>query len=259
MTKKTIIEVKNILENLDTEEVSILKELSEDDRKGVQKLITSWKKKQNEKEQLRTQFYDMMYYEKQAYKQGSNFIAGIDEVGRGPLAGPVVAACVILPKDFYLPGLTDSKKLSKAKREEFYEEILRYAIAVEVGEASSKEIDRFNIYQSSKHAMMRALEKLSQKPDYLLVDAMKLPTSIPQLDLIKGDSRSISIAASSVVAKVTRDRYMEDLHKKYPNYDFNRHMGYGTKVHLEALETYGVMDEHRTSFAPIKQVIDSGS
>lgn len=256
MTKKSITELKLIIENLNEDDNDLIQALSKDERKGVQRLLVSWRKKQEKKKLLQNQFHEMMFFERQAYQNGYTYIAGIDEVGRGPLAGPVVAACVVLPEDFYLPGLTDSKKLSKEQREQFFEDITNSAIAVEIGAASAKEIDKVNIYEASKYAMMRALEKVSQKPNFLLVDAMKLPTTIPQLDLIKGDSRSISIAASSVIAKVTRDRYMEDLHKKYPDYQFHRHMGYGTQVHIEAIKKYGVLEEHRRSFAPIRNILE---
>lgn len=253
MKKKTMKEISNLMCEITTEDDPLIKELASDDRIGVQQIIDRWKKQQMKNQQLEQQFEEMMYFENQARHRGYIEIAGLDEVGRGPLAGPVVAACVIVPEDFKLLGLTDSKKLSAKNREYFYEEIIRGACAVGIGEATAKEIDEINILQASKKAMLRAINQLKGiTPDYLLVDAMELPINIPQQGLIKGDSKSISIAASSVIAKVTRDRYMEKLHNQYPAYQFDKHMGYGTKIHLEAIEKHGVLDEHRKSFAPVK-------
>ncbi len=171
----------------------------------------------------------------------------------GPLAGPVVAAAVILGEDFYLPGLNDSKKVSESKREQFYKYIMEHAICVAIGKATAAEIDELNIYQATKLAMSRAVDSLKIKPDYLLIDAMEIPITIPQKPIIKGDAKSVSIAASSIIAKVTRDRYMKDLGEKYPHFGFENHMGYGTAAHMESIEKYGIIDEHRRSFAPIKQ------
>lgn len=246
-------EISLLMSKISHEDDPLMKEFYDDDRKGVHQLIDRWKKQQIKQRQLEKQFLDMMHFENEARERGYLGIAGLDEVGRGPLAGPVVAACVIVPEDFHLVGLTDSKKLSAKKREFFYDEIINGAIAVGIGDATSKEIDEINILQASKKAMLRAINQLKEvTPDYLLVDAMELPIDIPQQSLIKGDARSISIAASSVVAKVTRDRYMKNLHKKFPAYQFDKHMGYGTAIHLKAIEKYGVLDEHRKSFAPVK-------
>ncbi|WP_416150968.1 ribonuclease HII [Salipaludibacillus sp. HK11] len=253
MKKLTMKEITEALVNIKDENDPFLATLYKDERKGVQELIGRWHKKKIKNNLLEKQFSDMMFYENEARQRGYTAIAGLDEVGRGPLAGPVVAACVILPDNFKLLGLTDSKKLSKIKRNLFYDDIIENALAVGIGEVTAREIDEINIYQASKKAMMRAMNKLSAAvPDYLLVDAMKLPVNIPQESIIKGDAKSVSIAASSVIAKVTRDRYMEKLHTKYPDYQFDKHMGYGTAIHLNALEKYGVLDEHRKSFAPVK-------
>ncbi|WP_280769001.1 ribonuclease HII [Salipaludibacillus daqingensis] len=253
MKKKTMKEIKQLLTNISSDEDPMMKDLLVDERKGVQQLIKSWHNQQKKQDQLEHQFIRMMHYERENRQRGFMKIAGLDEVGRGPLAGPVVAACVILPEDFKLLGLTDSKKLSAKNRDLFYDKIIDGAVAVGIGEASAKEIDEINILQASKKAMIRAIEQLSDvTPDFLLVDAMELPMNIPQQSLIKGDAKSISIAASSVIAKVTRDRYMERLHNEYPMYHFDKHMGYGTEIHLRAMKEYGVLDEHRRSFAPVR-------
>lgn len=201
---------------------------------------------------------DNTRYERKLNKLGYKLIAGIDEVGRGPLVGPVVAACVILPVDYKLDGLTDSKKLSEKKREELYPIIIRDAIGVGIGEASSKEIDEVNIYEASKLAMVRAVNNLNIKPDYLLIDAMKLDLDINQLSIIKGDFLSQSIAAASVVAKVTRDHMMIDLDKKYPEYGFSKHKGYPTKLHLDALKKYGPLENYRFTYGPVRDLINDG-
>jgi ribonuclease HII len=200
-------------------------------------------------------FIEMSAYENSLINHKVRYIAGIDEVGRGPLAGPVVAACVILPEDFYLPGINDSKKLSKKKREKFYSIILEHAVSYGIGVATVEEIDELNIYQATKLAMERAIKHLTIKPDHLLIDAMKLDVEIAQTSIIKGDAKSISIAAASIVAKVTRDLYMAQLGNKYPMYQFDTNSGYGTKVHLEAIETYGIIPEHRKTYEPIKTKI----
>jgi ribonuclease HII len=201
-------------------------------------------------------FIEMSAYENSLINhQKVRYIAGIDEVGRGPLAGPVVAASVILPEDFYLPGINDSKKLSKKKRALFYQYILDHAVSYGIGVATVEEIDELNIYQATKVAMERSIKHLTIKPDHLLIDAMKLDVDLPQTSIIKGDAKSISIAAASIVAKVTRDLYMAQLGNKYPMYQFETNSGYGTKVHLEAIETYGIIPEHRKTYEPIKTKI----
>ena len=195
----------------------------------------------------------MLSYEKELYEQGFNLIAGIDEVGRGPLVGPVVAASVILPKNFYLEEINDSKKLSEKKSEKLYEIIKENAISIGIGIVDEKRIDEINIYEATKEAMLSAIKNSKIKPDYLLIDAMKLDTDIPFLSIIKGDTKSESIAAASIIAKVTRDNMMKQLHKKYPEYCFDKNKGYGTKKHIEALKEYGILNEHRLSFSPVKE------
>lgn len=200
---------------------------------------------------------DNKKYEKELYAKGYNYIAGVDEVGRGPLVGPVVTACVILPCDFYLEGLTDSKKLSEKKRNLFYDIIMEQAISVGVGIMSEDVIDEVNIYEATKLAMYQSINNLSIKPDYVLIDAMKLEKlSIPSTSIIKGDLKSITISAASVIAKVTRDRMMYELNQKYPMYRFDKNKGYPTKDHIEAIEKYGILKEHRKTFKPVIYHLD---
>ena len=199
---------------------------------------------------------DLYIYERELIDKGVKLIAGIDEVGRGPLVGPVVAASVILPLNYKLEGLTDSKKLTEKKREKFYDILMNDAIAVGVGIISEKTIDEVNIYEATKLAMLESINKLKVKPEHLLIDAMKLNTDIDSTSIIKGDSKSLSIAAASVIAKVVRDRMLVDLDKKYPMYDFKNNKGYPTKKHLEAISKYGVIDEHRRSYGPVRDYLE---
>ena len=254
-----IKEIEQLLLGIEEVAQELIEEFSKDDRVGVQKLIQRYYSIKQKEEELRKVFYEKMKYENDLRQQGIRYIAGIDEVGRGPLAGPVVSAAVVLPEDFYLPGLTDSKKLSKEKRDYFYEIIKREALAYRVTYISVEVIDQINIYEATKSAMLTAITGLKIKPQHLLIDAMKLETDIPQTSIIKGDDNSITIAASSVIAKVERDRYMEELGRKYPQYGFERHMGYGTKEHLEALELYGPINEHRRTFSPVREILEANS
>lgn len=199
---------------------------------------------------------DLLSYEKELYKSGIELVAGVDEVGRGPLIGPVVAAAVILPKNYKLDGLNDSKKLSEKKRNEYYEIINKDALAIGVGIIDEKIIDEVNIYEATKLAMIDAINALKIKPEHILIDAMPLNLNIPTTSIIKGDAKSLSIAAASVIAKVTRDNMMYELDKKYPNYGFGNHKGYPTKKHIEALKEYGVIEGYRKTYAPIKDMIE---
>jgi ribonuclease HII len=254
---KTIKEIEHILENLQDDNDPILHDLLMDKRKGVQQLVQRWKKKR-EQERIKQQlFAEMSVYERKLREKGCQWIAGVDEAGRGPLAGPVVAAAVILPEHFYLPGINDSKKLTEQMREKFFNRIMEEAVSVGIGFVSAKEIDNINIYEASKLAMIKAVKQLNPQPEHLLVDALSLPVSIPQTSLVKGDAKSFTIAASSIVAKVTRDRYMKRLGEKYPQYGFEHHMGYGTKLHLEAIKEHGVTSEHRKSFSPIQMALSA--
>jgi ribonuclease HII len=186
-----------------------------------------------------------------------NYICGVDEVGRGPLVGPVVASAVILPKNYFLEGLTDSKKLSKKKREYFYEIIKKDALSIGMGIVDNKKIDEINILEASRLAMKKAINNLSIKPDVILTDAMKLNMGILEEDIIKGDLKSITISAASIIAKVMRDQMMEELHDKYPMYNFIKNNGYPTKEHIEAIYKYGIIEEHRKTFRPIKDIINN--
>ena len=201
---------------------------------------------------------DLYKYEKELYNSGYNYIGGIDEVGRGPLIGPVVTACVVLPKDFILEGLTDSKKLSEKKRNIFYDYIIEHAISYGIGIVGPERIDEINIYEATKEAMYMAYNEANKKNkiDYVLIDAMPLILDVPNKSIIKGDATSISIAAASVIAKVTRDRMMYDLDKKYPEYGFAKHKGYPTKKHIEAINKYGLIEGYRKTYGPVKKVTE---
>lgn len=197
--------------------------------------------------------YDNHEYEIKLNKEGYSLIAGTDEVGRGPLAGPVVAACVIMPKDCYIEGVTDSKKISEKNRKILKAEIEKQAIAYKVIFIDPKKIDEINIYEASRLAMTKAINELSVKPDYVLADAMPLYIDIPTEAIIKGDEKSFTIACASILAKVARDDYMVELDKLYPEYGFAKHKGYPTKQHLEAIKEYGILDKHhRKSYAPVQ-------
>ena len=245
---KSAKEIKELFQAACVDELpELIKEYEADERSGVQKIIESAQKKllALEKEKLRTlqlQEYERKYSE---YR----YICGIDEVGRGPLAGPVVAGAVILPKDCDILYINDSKQLSEKKREELYDIIMEKAVACAVGYATPERIDEINILQATYEAMREAIGKLSQAPDILLNDAVNIPgISIPQVPIIKGDAKSISIGAASIIAKVTRDRLMVEYDKVFPEYDFAGNKGYGSAAHIEALKKYGPTPIHRRSF-----------
>lgn len=202
---------------------------------------------------------DNLSYEKELYAKGITLIAGVDEVGRGPLVGPVVTAAVILPVNYHLEGLTDSKKLTEKKRNEFYKIIMQDAISVAIGIKDNKVIDEVNIYEATKLAMYEAINKLDVKPEHVLIDAMKLDKlEVPSTSIIKGDLKSESIAAASVIAKVTRDSMMYELDLEYPEYGFKNHKGYPTKSHIENVKQYGLLDNYRFTFSPISDLIKQG-
>lgn len=252
------IEDRALQENSTQRALELLKTLlREDPRAGAKGLIAKFERKLALEQKERRRLETLGFYERQARGQGFQRIAGVDEAGRGPLAGPVVAAAVILSPDAALKGLDDSKKLTAAKREELFPKIHAAALAVGVGSASAEEIDRVNIYRAAQLAMERAIGGISLPPDFLLTDAMPLPAlaSIRQKPLVHGDALSMSIAAASIVAKVTRDRLMRELHARYPAYAFLSHKGYGTEEHLKALEENGPCPEHRLTFGPVTQAL----
>ena len=201
---------------------------------------------------------DNRIYEKELNNKGIVYIAGVDEVGRGPLVGPVVTSCVVLPKDYFLDGLIDSKKLTKKQREKFFDIIQKDALGIGIGIKSEKVIDEINIYEATKLAMIDAINECRKKCkiEHILIDAMKLDIDIPSTSIIKGDLKSITISAASVIAKVTRDRMMEELDQKYPMYGFKDNAGYGTKRHIEAIKEYGIIEEHRKTFKPVCFYLD---
>lgn len=225
-----------------------------DPRQGVRRLAVRLLKYQQAQaiEEIRIQ--KLLVEERKLWNQGFQLLAGIDEAGRGPLAGPVVAAACILPAQFDLFGLNDSKMLTESKREKLYTQIQAQAIDYASGSAEPAEIDALNILQATKLAMKRAIEGLKVRPHYLMIDALTLPTvKLPQLPLIGGDQISASIAAASILAKVTRDRLMVELHALYPEYTFSKNKGYGTSEHMQVLRRIGPCPLHRRSFAPVKQ------
>ena len=199
---------------------------------------------------------DLYSYEKELINKGITLIAGVDEVGRGPLVGPVVTAAVILPLNYKLEGLTDSKKLTEKKRDKFYDIIMHDAISIGIGIKNADVIDKVNIYEATKLAMLEAINNLNIKPEHVLIDAMPLDIDIPRTSIIKGDAKSLSIAAASVIAKVTRDRMMYELDFKYPMYGFGKHKGYPTKAHIGAINKYGIIPGYRLTYGPVKDYLE---
>ena len=252
----TIKEVKERLAMIDELDHPLFEELILDGRAGVQAAISKRKRELQKQVDEDLRLEKMLAYEKELYAQGIDLIAGVDEVGRGPLAGPVVAAAVILSKACKIPGLNDSKKIPKSKHKEIYEAVLQNAISIGIGVKDNQVIDQVNIYEATKLAMMEAIGQLEPQPQHLLIDAMKLDLPIPQTSIIKGDANSLSIAAASIVAKVTRDQMMEEFDREYPGYDFAQNAGYGTAKHLAGLDKLGVTPIHRRSFEPIKSMCE---
>ena len=202
------------------------------------------------------QDFDNYKYESALLSKGITLIAGVDEVGRGPLIGPVVAAAVILPPNYKLDGLTDSKKLSEKKREYYFDIIKKDAIAIGIGIVDEKKIDEINIYEATKVAMKEAISNLKPQPEHILIDAMPLNLPIPTTSIIKGDLLSLTISAASVIAKVTRDHMLYEIDKEYPMYDLKHNKGYGTKKHIEAIKEYGITKYHRLSYKPVSDYKD---
>ena len=248
MSEKTTNEVKNEFQAADA---SMLPELihtyEKDGRQGVQRLVMQSRRRLEKLEAEKRRIYELRAFERK-YKDAA-YICGIDEAGRGPLAGPVVAGAVVLPKDCEILYINDSKKLTEKKREELYEVIMEQALAVGVGMASAQRIDEINILQATYEAMREAVHNLGITPDILLNDAVTIPQlDIPQEPIVKGDARSISIGAASIIAKVTRDRLMVQFDQAYPGYGFAAHKGYGTKAHIAALRRLGPCEIHRKTF-----------
>lgn len=248
-----ISEVKDLLANNPTSE-QILK-LKEDERIGVQKLLVSYEKKIAKEVAERERFKELTRYENDYYNQGKIYIAGVDEAGRGPLAGPLVIAAVILPKNVFIAGLNDSKQLSASKRDKLYDEIMDKAIAIQVNIVSIFNIDKLNIYHATQEGMAQVLATMSVKPDLALIDAMPVNVDhIETVSLIHGDALSVSIAAASIIAKVTRDRIMEKIDAVYPGYGFAQNKGYGSSAHMQAINKLGATCWHRRSYEPVKSM-----
>ncbi|MBP1968119.1 ribonuclease HII [Virgibacillus natechei] len=255
MDKQPITVLKKLFEAGELSE-ELVTYLRADDRKGVQKLIKTYENQKRKEEMLEKNFMDMCYYEERGYASGCEYIAGIDEAGRGPLAGPVVAAAVILPRNFKLLGLNDSKQLNEATRTKFFNIIKEQAVSYGISIIGSQKIDEINIFEATKLAMHDAINQLNLKPNHILIDAVELRgLSCSSESITKGDAKSISIAAASILAKVTRDEMMKELHSEYPNYGFNSNVGYGTKHHIDSLMEHGVSPYHRRSFAPVRNAV----
>ncbi|WP_304089318.1 ribonuclease HII [Phascolarctobacterium succinatutens] len=248
-----IAEVKELLAGEPTEQQ--LAELVQDERSGVQKLVASYYKRQEKLKVAKQKFYEMQAFERECYAAGQQLVAGVDEAGRGPLAGPLVIAAVILPQDVFINGLNDSKQLSAAKRDLLYEEIMAKALDIEVNIVSVSNIDELNIYAATQQGMAQVIENLHCKPQTALIDAM--PLRLPDIEvksIIHGDGLSVSIAAASIIAKVTRDRIMERLDEVYPAYGFAHNKGYGSAAHMQALAEQGATRWHRRSYEPVKSM-----
>lgn len=248
-----ISEVKELLAGVPTP--AQLEKLRTDERSGVQKLLTAYDKRLAKEAAEKERFYQMLAYERRFYDQGAQYIAGVDEAGRGPLAGPLVIAAVILPQEVFISGLNDSKQLTAAKRDKLYNEVLAKAVAVEVNIVSVSNIDTYNIYSATQRGMAEVLEHLSSKPNVALIDAMPVRVKdVETISIIHGDALSASIAAASIIAKVTRDRIMERLDVVYPGYGFASNKGYGSGAHMQAIAELGATRWHRRSYEPVKSM-----
>ena len=248
-----INEVKELLAGTPTCEQ--LAELKADERSGVQKLLAAYYKRLEKAAQEKERFTKMLSYEKKYYAQGIQYVAGVDEAGRGPLAGPLVIAAVILPQDVFISGLNDSKQLSAAKRDKLYDEVLAKAVAIEVNIVSVSNIDKYNIYTATQRGMAEVLEHLPVRPQVALIDAMPVEAKgMETVSIIHGDALSASIAAASIIAKVTRDRIMERMDVLYPTYGFANNKGYGSGAHMQAIAEFGATKWHRRSYEPVKSM-----
>ncbi len=249
----TISEIREILLGSPSEE--FLAELELDSRVAVKKLLQAYHKRIEKATLERERFHKMLSYERNYYAEGAKLIAGVDEAGRGPLAGPLVIAAVVMPEEFFISGLNDSKQISASKRDKLYDEILQKALSVSVNIVSISNIDELNIYRATQQGMAEVLLHLDKQPDVALIDAMPVEAGeIKTVSLVHGDALSASIAAASIIAKVTRDRIMEKLDALYPAYKFANNKGYGSKDHMQAIDQDGVTEWHRRSYEPVKSL-----
>ncbi|WP_313891284.1 ribonuclease HII [Psychrobacillus sp.] len=233
-----------------------MEELEADNRAGAQKLLATWKNKQRSVQKQMQEHEEKIVFDASFRKTANDLVAGVDEAGRGPLAGPVVTAAVILSANTEeLIGLDDSKQISQKKRNELAEKIKKNAISYYVHFQSVEKIDELNIYEATKQSMTSAVQHLDKRPQIVLVDAMQLPVEMETHSIIKGDAKSLAIAAASILAKTARDEYMDQLHEEFPMYLFNKHAGYGTKQHIEMVMKYGPTEHHRKTFEPIKSIL----
>ena len=257
MNKLTVAAIKEELAKVTDKEDPLISKYAQDERSSVRLAVEQRLRQLDKQIKLYEDHLQRLTFERELIKEGMKYIAGIDEVGRGPLAGPVVTAAVILPSNCeqLLVGVTDSKQLSHEKRQYFAEQIKEVALAYQIITYTPQQIDTLNIYEATRSAMTEAVNKLSIQPEYLLIDAMTLAVDIPQMSLVKGDQRSLTIAAASILAKVHRDQLMMAYAQEYPDYGFERNMGYGTAEHLQALKRLGPTPIHRRSFEPIKSMV----
>lgn len=251
----TISEIRDILKQ-ETVEKTVLEEIMADERKGVRQLVDAYIRRLNRESAERFRVEDMYEPEGSFYKKGLEYVAGIDEVGRGPLAGPVTVAAVILKPHFFIAGLNDSKKVAPRRREEIAKKIHETAVDISIVSLSPEEIDMRNIYAATMEAMYRAVRNLKIQPQAVIVDAMPLHFPVPSLSLVHGDAKSASVAAASIVAKVHRDHLMDEYDKVYPGYGFSQNKGYGTAEHIDAIRTLGITPIHRKSFEPVKSMVN---
>lgn len=253
---ETVKQIHERLSQLTDRSDPYVQSLATDSRKGVQQALTQFYRRLERQAAAQAAFRQRFRYEEKLWRQGCRYVAGMDEVGRGPLAGPVVTCAVILRPDFDLVGVTDSKQLTRHEREQLYLQIVNEAVEVSIAVNDREAIDRLNIYAATQDAMIRAVNNLHHRPDHLIVDAVPLKIAIPQTTLIKGDQKSISVAAASIVAKEYRDHLMRDYDRVYPGYGLAENMGYGTKEHLAGLAAHGATPIHRRSFRPVQDYLN---
>lgn len=253
----TIAEVRALLARRDADPEAVAA-LAADPRKGVQTLLAAYMRRMERENAEIARVEAMYHYESELYKKGVRYIAGIDEVGRGPLAGPVTVAAVILPPHWFAAGLNDSKKVTPKHREELAQKIHEEAEAVSIVSLPPEEIDALNIYEATMMAMYEAVKRLPIRPEAVIVDAMPLHFQVPTLSLVHGDARSASVAAASIAAKVHRDHLMDEYDRTYPEYGFAQNKGYGTAEHIAAIERFGITPIHRKSFDPVRSMLEDG-